>query len=372
MVTIKEAKTKKEMKKFILFPFKLYKNDKNWVPPLIFDEWNTFSPKKNPSFEFCEAAFFLAYKEGEVVGRVAAIINHKANETWNNKRTRFGWIAFIDDEEVSKALLDAAENWGKAHGMTDGIHGPLGFTDLDPEGMLVEGFQNEPAITSAYNYPYEPEHMEKHGFRKSVDWVQYAINASQPIPEKVGRINKLISEKYKVNTVIPQSKKEVMKYVPGFFKALNKSFTHLYGFTQLSEKQIKYYTDGYFGFVRPELLCFLTDQNDEVIGFGIIMPSLSKAFKKAKGRLFPFGLFHILSGLRKYDKVDLYFNGVVPEWQNKGIHSLYYVAMNEVCIRKGVKTAISTGQLETNINAVGIWDNYEKVPYFRTRCYIKD
>lgn len=371
MVTIKEAKTKKEMKEFIMFPFRLYKDDKNWVPPLIFDEWNTLRRDKNPSFEFCEAAYLLAYKDNELVGRVAAIINHKANETWKDFRTRFGWFAFIDDLEVSRALLDAAEKWGNDKGMK-GIHGPLGFTDLDPEGMLVEGFQNEPAITSAYNYPYFPEHMVEHGFAKKVDWIQYKFNASQPIPEKVGRINKLIAEKYKVNTIIPKSKKEVMKYVPGFFKALNDSFKNLYGFSQLSEKQIKYYTDAYFGFVRPELLCFLTDQQDELVGFGIIMPSLSDAFKKANGRIFPFGFIHILRALKKYNKVDLYFNGVIPEWQNKGIHSLYYVAMNEVCIAKGVTTAISTGQLETNINAVGIWDNYEKEPYFRTRCYIKD
>lgn len=371
MVTILEATTKKQMKQFIMFPFELYKNDKTWVPPLIFDEWNTFNRKKNPSFEFCDAAFLLALKDNKVVGRIAAIINHKANETWKEKRTRFGWIAFIDDPEVSKALLDAAEKWGADKGMT-GIHGPLGFTDLDPEGMQVEGFGNNSTITSAHNYPYFPEHMEKHGFQKSVDWVQYKFNASQPIPEKVLRINKLIAQKYKVNTVVPKTKKEALKYVPGFFKGVNEGFRNLYGFTELNEKQIRYYTDAYFNFAKPELLCFLTDENDEVVGFGICFPSLSKAFQKAKGRLFPFGFIHILKALRNYDEIDLYFNGVMPEWQHKGIHSLYYVAMNEIAIARKVKWAYSTGQLETNINAVGIWDNYEKEPYFRTRCYIKE
>lgn len=371
MIEIIEAKTKKEMRQFIMFPFELYKNDSNWVPPLIFDEWNTFNPKKNPSFEFCDAAFFLALKDGKVAGRIAAIINYKANETWKDNKTRFGWIAFIDDEEVSKALLDAAEKWGNEKGMK-GIHGPLGFTDMDPEGMLVEGFHNEPAITSAYNFPYAPKHMEKHGFVKSVDWVQYKFKANQPVPEKLERINKLISRKYKVNTIVPKSKKEIKKYIPGFFDALNSSFTQLYGFTKLNEKQIKYYRDAYFGFARPELLCFLTDENEKVVGFGILFPSLSNAFQKAKGRLFPFGFIHILKALRKYDKIDLYFNGVIPEWQHKGVHSLYYVEMNKVAIARGVKTAISTGQLESNINAVGIWDNYEKELYFRTRCFIKE
>lgn len=371
MVTIKEAKTKAEMKEFIMFPFELYKNDKNWVPPLIFDEWNTFRRDKNPSFDFSEAAYLLAYKNGKLAGRIAAIINHRANETWNDYRTRFGWISFIDDEEVSKALLDAAEKWGNKKGMK-GIHGPLGFCDLDPEGMLVEGFQNEPAITSAYNFPYFPTHMEKHGFIKKVDWVQYKFPASQEIPEKVGRINQLISEKYKVRTLIPKTKKEALKYVPGFFDVLNIAFKNLYGYSQLSERQIKYFTSAYLGFARPELLCFIIDEDEKVVGFGITLPSLSAAFKKAKGKLFPFGFIHILKALHHYDTVDLYFNGVHPDWQNKGIHSLYYVALNEQYKKLGVKYAISTGQLETNINAVGIWDNYDKEPYLRTRCYIKD
>jgi len=371
MVTIKEAITKRDMKKFIMFPFELYKEDKNWVPPLIFDEWNTLSRKKNPSFEHCEAAYLLAYKEDKVVGRIAAIINHKANERWDDHRTRFGWMAFIDDPEVSKALLDAAQAWGDARGMK-GIHGPLGFSDLDPEGMLVEGFENEPAITSAYNYAYFPVHMEMHGFVKSVDWVQYKIQSSKPVPEKIARINKLISQKYNLRTFIPKSKKETIPYVSKFFNTLNIAFSNLYGFTELSEKQIKYYTDAYFGFARPELLCFILDEKDDVVGFGIILPSLSAAFKKANGRLFPFGFIHILKALKNYDKIDLYFNGVHPDWQNKGIHSLYYAAMNEVAIERKLHEAITTGQLETNVNAVGIWDNYEREPYFRTRCYIRN
>jgi len=359
------------MRKFIMFPFELYKNDKNWVPPLIFDEWNTFSRTKNPSFEHCEVAYLLAYKENKVVGRIAAIINHKANERWNDKRTRFGWIAFIDEPEVSKALLEAAEAWGANKGM-NGIHGPLGFCDLDPEGMLIEGFENQPAITSAYNYPYFPVHMEMHGYRKSVDWLQYRVNASQPVPDKVARINKIISEKYHLKTVITKNKKDLAKLVPKFFSTLNIAFKDLYGFTELTEKQIKYYTDAYFGFARPELICFILDEKEDVVGFGIILPSLSTAFQKAKGHLFPFGFIHILKALKKYDTIDLYFNGVHPDWQKRGIHALYYSAMSEVAISKNIRYAISTGQLESNINALGIWDNYEKEPYLRTRCYIKD
>ncbi|OIP84879.1 MAG: hypothetical protein AUK44_01095 [Porphyromonadaceae bacterium CG2_30_38_12] len=371
MIKIKEALSRKEMKQFILFPFDLYKKDKNWIPPLIFDEWNTFSRTKNPAFEHCEAAYLLAFKDNKVVGRIAAIINRKANERWGDKRTRFGWIAFTDDLEVSKALLDAAEKWGNEKGMK-GIHGPLGFSDLDPEGMLVEGFENESSITSAYNYPYFPVHMEKDGFSKSVDWVQSKLKANQPVPEKVERINKLIAQKYKLKVFIPKNKKEVLPLVPKFFRTLNSAFSNLYGFTQLTEKQIKYYTDAYFGFARPELLCFILDEKEDVVAFGIIFPSLSEAFKKANGKLFPFGFIHILRALKKYKTIDLYFNGVHPDWQNKGIHSLYYAAMNKVAIERGIEVAITTGQLEPNINAVGIWDNYQREPYLRTRCYIKN
>ncbi len=371
MIEIKEAITKKEMKKFIMFPFELYKNDKNWVPPLIFDEWNTFRRDKNPAFAHCEAAYLLAYKDGKVAGRIVAIVNHKANKRWEDYRTRFGWIAFIDDTDVSKALLDAAQEWGNKKGMK-GIHGPLGFSDLDPEGMMIEGYENQPAITSAYNYSYFPVHLEKHGYKKSVDWVQYRFNASQPVPEKVKRINNLIKEKYNLKVYIPKSKKEVLPFAPKFFHTLNDAFKNLYGFTELTNEQIKYYTEAYFGFARPELLCFILDEKEDIVGFGIIFPSLSTAFQKAKGKLFPFGFLHILKALKKFDTIDLYFNGVHPDWQKKGIHSLYYTAMNEVSINLGVKYAISTGQLETNINAVGIWDNYEKEPYIRTRCYIKD
>ena len=371
MITVKEVTTRKELKQFIMFPFELYKNDKNWIPPLIMDEWNTFDSKKNPAFDHCEAAYFLAYKDNKIVGRIASIINHKANVRWDEKRTRFGWIAFIDDKDVSKALLDAAEAWGKAKGMK-GIHGPLGFSDLDPEGMMVEGFEHEPGITTAYNYSYFPKHLEAHGFRKSVDWIQLKFNASQPIPEKVQRINQLISHKYRVEARIPGSKKELLSYAPGIFKTLNAAFRNLYGFVELSDRQIDFYVKAYLGFARPELICILLDESNNVIGFGVSFPSLSRAFRKARGRIFPFGFIHILKALRKYDTVDLYFTGVHPDWQKKGLHSLYFAKMNEQYIKQNIKYAYSTGQLETNINAVGIWDNYEKESNFRTRCYIKD
>jgi hypothetical protein len=371
MVTVKEITSKRELKQFVCFPFSLYKSDPYWVPPLISDEMKTLSKDVNPSFAFCEAAYFVAYKDGRMVGRVAALINHKANERWQNRLARFNWFDFTDDYEVSRALLEHAEAWSKAKGMT-GIHGPLGFTDMDSEGMLVEGFGKLPSIVAKYNYPYYPAHVEAHGYVKSVDWLQHKFPASQPVPEKVERINKLISNKYKLTTKEFRHRKELLPYAGKMFDTINRSFAGLYGYTELSPKQIDYYVKAYFPFIRPELACFILDEQDNVVGFGLSMPTLSRAFQNARGKLFPFGWVHIMWALNQYDTIDLYFNGVHPSWQNRGIHSLYYVAMNNAYIRQGVKTAIATPQLDSNINAVGIWDNYEKEFYMRTRCYIKE
>lgn len=375
MVSVKEVKTPKELKQFIKFPFELYKGHPFWVPPLIADEKKTLSRDANPSFDnnACESAYFLAYKDNKLAGRVAAMISHRANEKAGTKLTRFGWIDFVDDTNVSGALLKAVEEWGRSKGM-DGVHGPMGFTDFDHQGMLVEGFEHLPPIISPYNYPYYPEHLEKHGYKKAVDWLQYRFNASQPVPEKVERINKLIAEKYKLKVLQFNKRKELLPYAHKLFNALNDAFDGggIYGFVKLTARQIDYYVKVYLPFVRPEQACFVVDENDNVVGFGLSMPSLSRAFQKAKGKLFPFGFIPILRALNKYSEIDLYVNGVHPDWQHKGIHSLYYVTMNKSYIKHNVKIAISSSQLETNTNAVGIWDNYEKEFLFRTRCFIKE
>jgi len=371
MISIKKVNTRKELKQFIKFPFELYKGHAQWVPPLIADEERTLRSDVNSSFETCEAAYFLAYKDGKIAGRIAGIINHKANEKWQNKLARFGWIDFIDDYDVSGALLHAVEQWAKDKGMK-GVHGPMGFTDFDTEGMLVEGFEHVPPIISPYNYPYYPQHLEAHGYGKSVDWLQYRFNASQPVPEKVERINNLIVQKYNLQVCVFKKKKEVLAHAAKLFNTINAAWENIYGSAELSKKQIDCYIKAYISFMRPELVCFVLDEKGTVVGFGVSMPTLSRAFQKAKGKLFPFGFIHILKALRNYSEIDLYFNGVLPEWQNRGIHSLYYVTMNKEYIKHKVKVAISSSQLESNINAIGIWDNYEKEFLFRTRCYIKE
>lgn len=370
-ITIKEIVKPSELKKFIKFPFTLYKGNKYWVPPLNRDEMFTLRSDKNPAFDYCEARYWMAYNGKQPVGRIAAIINHRANEKWGYKHMRFGWVDFVEDIEVARALFNEVERWA-AEKQMDAIDGPLGFTDMDNEGMLVEGFDKMPTIANIYNYPYYPEFMEKLGYGKQDDWVQFKFNASQPVPEKMERLNKLILDKYKLRIGKFKNAKEILPYGHKFFQTLNKSFVNLYGFVELTDKEIDHYVKSYLSFIRPELVCFVFDEHDEIIAFGVSMPSLSKAYQKAKGKLFPFGFYHILKALKKYDEIDLYLNGVHPEWQKKGVASIYYAEMNKAYIRVGIKTAISNQQLISNRDAVAMWDNYESEPYLKRRCYIKN
>ena len=369
-VTIHEVVTKKDLKQFVLFPFQLFAGCRYWVPPLISGEISTLRKDVNPSFEYCEARYWLARSNGKIVGRIAGILNPRSIEKWNQRLIRIGWIDFVDDLEVSKALFDVVENWAKELGL-EGAHGPLGFTDMDYEGLLVEGFDKLPTITNIYNYPYYMDHFEKHGYAKVEDWMQYNINASQPVPEKVERINALIMEKYNLQVLKFKSLREIRPRIKEVFGALNHSFTNLYGFVALTDREIDYFVNNYFSFLKPEFVCLVADASGKIIGFGISMPSLSKAMQKAKGRLFPFGFIHILRAMRKNDTVDLCLTGVLPEWHNKGVHSIYHSEMNKAYIRNKFKTAITNPQLESNINAISAWKSYEKEPYIRRRCYRK-
>ena len=369
MVEIKLVSTKKELKEFIRFPHDLFRGNEYWVPPLDSDEMDTLRKGKNPAFEHCEAEYWLAYKDGRIAGRIAGIINHTANEKWG-KFVRFGWVDFIDDIEVVEALFRTVEEWGKSKGM-EKIQGPLGFIDMDNEGMLVDGFDKMPTIANIYNYPYYPQMMVKLGYEGKEDWIQFKMKASQSIPEKMERINNLIKEKYNLKVLSFKKKKELLPYAKPLFNTLNLAFSNLYGYSELTEKEIDRLVKNYFTFINPELVCIVVDEKDEVVAFGISMPTLSKAFQKAKGKLFPFGFIHILKALKNMDEIDLYLNGVHPDWQKKGVHSLYYVEMNKAFIRNNIKVAITNPQLENNVNAVNVWSNYENEPYLRRRCYEK-
>jgi len=369
MIQIKKVTTKSELKAFVRFPHQLYKGNKYWVPPLDMSELSALNRDENPAFEHCIAEYWLAYKNGETAGRIAGIINHKANEKWG-KKVRFGWVDFIEDVEVAKALLHTVEAWGREHGM-ESIQGPLGFNDMDKEGMLVEGFDKLPTIANIYNYPYYPAFMEEIGYQPDADWLQFKFNASQPIPERMERVNRMITEKYKLKILMSGKKKDLMKYADSLFRTLNVAFSNLYGYSTLTDGEVKNIIKNYLSFIDPKFVCLVIDEHDEVIGFGISMPSLSRAFQKAKGKLFPFGFIHILKALKRTDEVDLYLTGVHPDWQNKGIHSLFFVEMNKAYIQHNVKTAVSNQQLETNTAAISLWNSYESELYLRRRCYAK-
>jgi len=369
-IEIKKVSSRRDLKTFIGFPYQLFSGNKFWCPPLRFDEMNTLRKDKNPAFDFCEAEYWLAYRSGKLAGRIAGILNHNANERWNEKLVRFGWIDFIDDPEVSGKLIETVLNWGKEKGM-NGIQGPLGFSDMDNEGMLIKGFDEVATLASIYNFPYYPVHMEKLGFLKAADWVQYEFEIPPSIPEKVDRLSQLIQEKYKLRVIKAKKAKDLLPYAPKMFRTLNAAFGELYGFTALTQKQMDMYVKAYFGFIRPEFVSFVVDEQDEVVGFGVSMPSLTKALQKCKGKLFPLGFLYILRAIKKNDIIDMYLNGVRPDYHSKGVNALYYNEMHRAYIKHGISKAITNPQLEENAKALTIWKNFNGRQHLTRRCWIK-
>ena len=369
-IEIRKVSSRRDLKTFIGFQYHLYSGNKFWCPPLRFDELNTLRKDKNPAFDFCEAEYWLAFLSGKLVGRIAGIINHKANKRWNEKLVRFGWIDFIDDIKVSGKLIETVLNWGKEKGM-NGIHGPLGFSDMDNEGMLIKGFDEVATLASIYNYPYYVEHMEKLGFQKAADWVQYEFTIPPEIPDKVERLTQLVKEKYKLRVIKAKKAKDLLPYAPKMFETLNAAFNELYGYTALTQKQVDMYVKAYFGFIRPEFVSFVVDQQDEVVGFGVSMPSLTKALQKCNGKLFPFGFLYILRAIKKNDIIDMYLNGVRPDYHSKGVNALYYNEMHRAYIKHGITKAITNPQLEENAKALTIWKNFNGRQHLTRRCWIK-
>lgn len=372
-VTIKKVETKKEMKDFIRFNYELYKTNPYSVPDLYDDMLNTFSKKKNSAFEFCEADYFLAYKEGKLVGRVAAIINNRANDTWNKKDVRFGWIDFIDDPEVSEALLHTVEQWGKERGM-DHVQGPLGFTDFDAEGMLIEGFDQMSTMATIYNYPYYPEHLERLGYEKDADWVEYKIYIPDAIPEKHKRISELIQRKYNLKIKKYTSSKAIAKeYGQAIFELMNEAYSPLYGFSPLSQGQIEQYIKMYLPIVDLRMVTLITDAEDRLVGVGISMPSLSRALQKAKGKMLPFGWYHLLKALfLKHAKVlDLLLVAIKSEYQNKGVNALLFSDLIPVYQKMGFEYAESNPELELNGKVQAQWEYFETELHKRRRAFVK-
>lgn len=373
MVEIKKiSPTRKELKEFTRFHIDLYKDNPYFVPPLITDDINTLTPSKNPAFDFCEAEYFMAYRDGKPVGRIAAIINHQVNESTGHKAARFGFVDFIDDEEVSEALLRTVEEWGRSKGM-EKVIGPLSFTDLDKEGCLIEGFDELSTMATIYNYPYYSKHFEKHGYEKESDWVEFLMEVPDAVPEKHLRIAEIVKKKFGLNVVKYTSRRKIKKdYGRALFHLINDAYKDLYQFSKLSDRQIEKYIDEYLGLLDLDLVTIITDSEGKIVGVGISMPSMSRALQKSRGKMFPTGWWHLLKGLKgKNDRVDLLLVAVKPEYQAKGVNALLFVDLIPHYIKKGYKWAESNPEMETNSKVQNQWEAFNPRQHKRRRSYVK-
>ena len=375
MVEIREIQpTKRNLLKFVHFPIDdLYRDSEYFVPPLVTDELNTLRPDKNPAFDFCEAVYYLAYRDGKIVGRVAGIINHVCNERSGKKEARFSYIDFIDDAEVVDALIDAVTKWGKSKGM-EHLTGPLSFTDMDPEGMLVEGFDRVGTSGGIYNYPYYPKHMERLGFVKDADWIELLITIPKDIPEKMQRISDLVSQRYNLETIkYTDRKKLVADYGDAIFKLINVAYDDIFGYSPLSDKQIKHYIKMYLPFLPlNDLAMAVEKETRELIAVGISIPSMARALIKNRGRLFPMGWKPLLQAFKRNDVVDLMLIAVKPEYQNKGVNSLLFTDLIPCFNENGYKVAESNRELELNSKVLKQWEYFETDQHKRRRAFTKE
>lgn len=369
-ITIQEVTSKKQMNAFLDFPYALYQNNPYNIPKLRFDEAATLDPKKNPAFEFCKARYWVAYQDGKVVGRVAAIYNQKYVERWKNNYLRFGWIDFIENIDVAKALIHAVEKWAKDLGCS-AVHGPLGFTDLDFEGMLIEGFEERGTMATIYNYPYYPKFLEALGYGKAVDWLEYRINVPDTLPDNILKIANLVERRLKLHVVPMKSTKDLKPYAKEVFKLVNETYAELYGVVELTQRQIDYYVKMYFSMIRVEFITLLANEQNELVAFGISMPSLSKALQKAKGSLFPFGFIHLLKALKRNDEADLLLIGVDKKLQGKGVNAIILREFNKNFVKAGIRFAESNPELEENTKVQSTWEHFDARQHKRRRCFIK-
>ena len=371
-IEIRKIDTKGGLKKFVKWGIDLYKGNECFVPPLVMDDVNTLDPHNNPAFDFCESIYFMAYDDGKPVGRIAGIINNVVNEKTGKKTLRFGWVDFIDDPRVSEALFRAVEVWGRSKGMEE-IVGPLGFSDMDPEGMLVEGFDQEGTMATIYNYPYYPKHLEAMGFEKEADWVEFRMTVPDGIPERYQRISDIIKRKYELSTPKYISAKKLVKdYGQEIFQLINEAYSELYGYSPLTPRQINRYISMYIPVLRLDNISLIVDKDKKLIGVGIAMPSMSKALIKCRGRMFPFGWIHLLKALRgQNDVVDLLLVAVKPEYQSKGVNSLLFTDLIPCFIKNGYKFAESNPELELNQKVQSQWGYFETRQHKRRRAYRK-
>ena len=365
--------TKSNLKKYTKFGIGLYKGNDYYVPPLIMDDVETLSPDKNPAFDYCKAKSWMAYRDGKPVGRITGIINTVVNERTGKRDLRFGFLDFIDDKEVVDALFDALAEWGRSQGLTSMV-GPMGFSDMDHEGMLTEGFEELGTMATIYNYPYYPQHMERMGFHKDAEWVEYRMTVPDKIPEKMLRVAEIVKKKYGVRTIKYTSAKKIKEeYGMALFELINEAYDQLYGYSPLSQRQIEYYIDIYLPILRLENVCLIVDSNDKLIGVGISIPSMSRALQKGRGRLLPTGWIHLLKAMYMHnDVVDLLLVAIKPEYQSKGVNALLFADLLPVYIKNGYRWAESNPELADNENVQLQWQYFERRQHRRRAAFRKD
>ena len=372
MVSIVEVTTKAQLRRFVDYPNELYRDVPQFVPATYDDDLSDWDPKKNPAFEYCDARCWLAYRGDEIVGRIGAILSRKANEKWGTRRMRFTQVDFIDDPEVSAALFGTVEKWAAEKGCNE-VHGPLGFTDLDREGMLVEGFDRRSCFFTYYNHPYYIDHLTALGYGKDVDWVENYITV--PYDEKTltrwQRLSDFVLRRYHLHIVTAKTRLDYFPVLGKFFKLVNTAYSPLYGTVELSEKQIKRYAGKFGPLLNPKLTCFVMDENEDMVALGVGAPSIASALQKSRGRLLPFGWVGLLKAFRKNDTIDLLLIAVAPQYQGKGVNAAVINKVLRGCVEMGIRHAETGPMLETNEKVQDQWKGTELEQHKRRRCFIK-
>lgn len=369
-ILIREVLTTRDLKTFVKLPFKIYNGNKYWVPPVINDEVNALIKDKNPCFNINKGKFWLAYKGHECVGRIGGLINEKYNEKTGEKLGRFTRFECIDDPGVAKALFQTVENWAREQGM-EGMHGPLGFTNLDLQGLLIEGFDHLPSVASVYHLPYYKSLVEAQGYQKEIDWVEFRITIKE-VPEKVARLNDVIKKRYGLEVVHFTSKKQLAPYGEKIFSLLNAAFSELPYVTEFDKELRQYYAKKYLAFLNPKYVKVIKSvKGQQMVAFIIGLPSLSEAMQKTKGRLFPFGFRQLLKAMKNPGVIDLLLTGIDPSMQGQGVPALLINELQQICNQEGIKYSETTGIFETNQKAIHHWKSYEHIQHKRRRCFRK-
>lgn len=367
-ISVIEVKTSKDLMNFIKFPMELYKNNENYVPSLINEEKNIWNPSENPALGYSEAKQFLAYKNGKIVGRIAIMINHKEEKELGISKVRFGWLDFIDDHEVSKALIDTAISFAKEKNINK-IEGPMGFTNLDKAGMLTMGFDKLATMIGLYNFDYYPKHLEKLGLVKEKEWVEFEMNFPTVLPERVEKFSSLIAQKYKLKVIDFKNKKEILPLVEPMFKLLDQTYNSLSTYTPITDEQIKTYKEKYFPYIDKNYVICVEDENHQLVSFAITMPSYSQALRKSKGKLWPFGWWHFLQAGKKNDRANFYLIGIHPEYQRRGVTAIIFKEIFVRFNKMGIKFAETNPELEENKSVQVLWQDYNPVNHKRRRTY---